>query len=196
MQVLFSSGQNPEEYKEGGSGTYPGAPGRCPFKNCKTQKKLKKHGYYQRYIKTPMYSGKIRIRRYKCTVCGRTISMLPSFCIPGFQYGAEVIIKMLLESFIKNSIDKVVTEWGGSLLSMTSRNITYYRARLRRNRRYIQYVLNQISPEFIELNKIPGDNDWVKRMLVKTGHLHPHVFNAEFHKITGKSFMHPQNIVA
>ena len=196
MQVLFNSEQKPGDYIKSGSGSYPGAPGRCPHKNCKTPKKLKKHGYYQRYLMTPTFCGKIRIRRYICSVCGRTVSMLPSFCISKFQFGTEVVVNILWESYNGESINKVSMKWGKIIETITRRNVAYYRARLRQNRKYIQYVLNQISPEYIELNQIPGDSEWTKRMLDEISPIQPHVFNAEFHNIADKSFMSPQNRVA
>ncbi|MBS4041410.1 MAG: hypothetical protein KGZ81_12525, partial [Flavobacteriales bacterium] len=70
------------------------------------------------------------------------------------------------------------------------------RKRIVENRQFIQYVLNLISPEFIFAGTIPENQKWVKTFLDKVHRLHPHVFLVDFSKITGKSFMTSQNIIA
>jgi len=122
--------------------------------------------------------------------------MLPSFCIPRFVYGVDIVLGMLIESFKNNVFMPVIRKWSEIISSITLRHLTYYRARLRKNRRFIQVVLNQISPEYVELNNIPGDNDWAKGMLLETDHLHPHVFNSDFHNKADKSFMSTHNMIA
>ena len=55
---------------------------KCPF--CGDH--LIKHGFYTRYIITKFDNTYIIfIRRYKCKHCNRTVSILPSFLLPGFQ---------------------------------------------------------------------------------------------------------------
>jgi len=197
MQKIFIEKQQAKNYKYPNNSLYPDAPEKCPFKKCMARKKLKKHGYYKRYIITKAYTIKIRIRRYKCKICGRTVSMLPSFCIPYYQYTADVIIDIVKDSYKYKSNSRTARKWKALINTITRRNITYYRARLRQNRKYIQYVLNQISPRYIELNQITGDNEWTKRMFDEIGVTYPsNVFNTEFHKISGQSFMSLQNIVA
>src|SRR5690606_21514550 len=48
--------------------------------------KLHKHGFYKRFYLDGLSFWRILIRRYCCTRCGTTISFLPSFCVPKFQY--------------------------------------------------------------------------------------------------------------
>ena len=177
-----------------GTYDYPEAPEKCPHKGCLIPKKMKKHGFYRRYLITLNFKGWIKVRRYKCTVCGKTVSMLPFFCIPRFTYSADIVLRMLKESYT-SSVRAVIKKWNNIISSLTRRHLTYYRARLRKNRRLIQFVLNQISPEYVELINIPGDSDWAKGMLLETSHLHPHVFNADFHNRAEKSFMSTHNMI-
>ena len=197
MQNIFLSKHRPEDYNEKeGSGEYPEAPKKCPYGDCGVNLKMKKHGFYQRYLYTLTFSGRIRIRRYKCGLCKRTLSMLPSFCLSGFSYGIEFIMTLLVQVITAGSIRKVVLEWCLRGAVITRRLINKYLSRLRGNRRMIQYGLNQLSPDNINLGRISGDTEWTRSFL---GGMRPHLspeFNAEFHKTTGKSFMSSHNMIS
>jgi len=197
MQNIFLSKQNPEDYvDEGGVGEYPGAPKKCPFKDCGVNLVMKKNGYYHRCLYTITFTGKIRIRRYKCPLCGRTLSMLPSFCLSGHSYGVEFIITLLQRVLTIGSIKRVVEEWRIKWAGTSRRLINKYLSRLRNNRGLIQYGINQMSPDNISLGRLPGDTEWTKSFLCG---IRPNLcpeLNADFHKITGKSFMSLQNRIA
>ena len=197
MQIVFLSKYEPKDYAEkDGAGGYPDAPCKCPHKNCGISLTMRKNGYYSRYLKTSTFSGRIRIRRYKCPKCGRTVSMLPSFCMAGFSYGVEMIINMARTAVEAGSIRKAVKEWAGCAEWVTRRHIALYLARIRGNRKLIQYGLNQISPDNANIGSIPGDTDWTKGFLLEIRHTLPPEFNAAFHKATGKSFMSPPKMIA
>jgi hypothetical protein len=190
MQNIFMTKQRPEDYiDKNGAGEYPAAPQKCPFKDCGVNLKMKKNGYYNRCLYTITFTGRIRIRRYKCPLCGKTISMLPSFCLAGFSYGVEFIVALLQQVMKLGSIKKAVTEWSSKEPGVSRRLISKYLARICNNRGLIQYGMNQISPDNISLGRPPGDTDWTKGFLDgMRPHLSPE-FNAKFHKCTGKSFM-------
>jgi hypothetical protein len=95
-----------------------------------------------------------------------------------------------------NSIRKAANHTSKLIKTMTRRHIALYLARLRKNRSLIQYGINQISPENINIGSLSGDTEWTKRFLFGLkAKLQPE-FNADFHKITGKSFMSVQNRIA
>lgn len=54
-----------------------------------------KHGFYKRFYLDGFSCRLILIRRYYCSRCGATISFLPSFCIPKFQYSLHFLWKVL-----------------------------------------------------------------------------------------------------
>ena len=194
MQFLFNTEEKPQAYAEG-NGKYPDAPQRCPQKDCKVPLKMKKHGYYKRYVLITDFSGIIRVRRYKCSVCWRTVSMLPSFCIPRLQYGAELIILALLTA-AEYSVKYVCAKWAGLVQSLTRRHIIFYRKRIIRNRSYIQLALNLMSPGSIELKQITGDSDWTREFLKVATEIKPPRFNSKYHALTGESFMSLHSNVA
>jgi transposase-like protein len=197
MQSIFLSKYRPEEYvdKEG-IGKYPDAPNKCSYGDCGINLKMKKHGFYSRFIRTITFTGWIRIRRYKCLKCGRTLSMLPSFCLAGFSYSVDFIIALLQYVINTGSINKTVREWFALGIEISRRLISKYLTRIRNNRRLIQYGINQLSPGNIELGRPPGDTEWTKSFL---SGMRPSLcpeFNANFQNITGKSFMSLHNKIA
>ena len=195
MQKIFNSVIIPQSY-ESKDAEYPKAPKKCPHKGCHIPKKMKKHGFYSRYLITTKFKGHIKVRRYRCSVCGRTVSFLPSFCIPRFAYGVEVVIGILKDLFRKGSVRSVMKKWNKVISTITRRHLTWYRKRLWGNRKFIQLILNEMSPEYVDFNNISGDIDWAKGVLLEIGQLHPHVFNADFHAIAEKSFMSLRNMIA
>lgn len=197
MQFLFNTEKAAQEFASKNSEVFPSAPDRCPFTDCSMSVKLKKHGYYSRYFISKAYSGIIYIRRYICPVCGRTVSMLPMFCLQGFEYSGIDIINILHEFYQGDiSLNKLIERIKADLPSIERRHLNYYRKRIVKNRQLIQYGLNLISPEFIFAGTIPENQKWVKIFLEKVHRLHPHVFLVDFSKITGKSFMTSQKRVA
>ena len=68
---------------------------RCPF--CQTEHKLHRHGFYERCVlllggESPV----IMVPRLFCPGAGRTLSLLPDFCVPRRQHGAVVLGYFLL----------------------------------------------------------------------------------------------------
>jgi hypothetical protein len=94
MQQIFYTAASPEEYwRLGKDFAFPDPPAVCPF--CRTGLPLKKHGFYRRNSIPGQLPRRILIRRYRCRFCGRTVSFLPGFCLPYFQYTLELIYQAL-----------------------------------------------------------------------------------------------------
>ena len=53
---------------------------------CQTNKPLKAHGFYRRTVVDKGCDRIIRIRRYLCRICRRTISLLPGFVLPFVRF--------------------------------------------------------------------------------------------------------------
>lgn len=69
-------------------------PDNCP--NCGQAGELVGHGSYRRRPCDPEHTFLIRVKRFLCNACHRTISLLPSFCLPHRHYLAETIQSVLL----------------------------------------------------------------------------------------------------
>lgn len=197
MQMPFYTNYSVEEFSNKNDKVFPSPPIKCPFKGCSLPVKLKRHGYYSRYLISKSFKGIIYIRRYICPVCGRTVSMLPMYCIQRFQYSCVDIINALYEFYQSGiPLSRLIEKLREDFYSIERRHINYYRKRVIDNRYLIQYGLNLISPEFIYSGSIPENQNWVRDFLEKINKLHPHVFLVEFSKHTEKSFMTLQNIIA
>ena len=176
---------------------FPSAPDRCPFKDCSMPVKLRKHGYYKRFFISKSFSGILYVRRYICPICGRTVSMLPVFCLQYFQYSALDILNILCELYLSGiPLNRLVKKIKQDFPFIERGTIDYYRKRIILNRKLIQYGLNLISPEFIFVGAIPENQDWVKTFLGIVLRLHPHVFLCDFSNITGKSFLTSEFMIA
>jgi hypothetical protein len=191
------SKQKPKDYEgKDGAGKYPDAPGKCPYGSCGIGLKMKKNGFYTRHLITITNTFLIRVRRYKCPKCGRTLSMLPSFCVAGFSYGVDFVFALLQYVTHKDSARKTVREWRSIAVNVSRRLIAKYLSRLRNNRLFIQYAINQISPDNISLGRLSGDTDWTKGFLLGIRPTLSPEFNADFHKTTGNSFMSLHNRIS
>jgi transposase-like protein len=197
MQNIFYTKKSIEDFSEKNEKLFPEAPQKCTYPDCTLPVKMKKHGYYKRFIISIVYTGYIQIRRYKCPVCGRTLSFLPIFCIPYYQYSAFDIIDMLTMLYRKDlPIKQLVVEYKKYFKTISRRHINYYKKRLITNRQLIQYGLNLMSPEFTCLGKIPENQAWVRNFLDKVEKMQTHIFLNNFFKETSTSFMTSQKRVA
>lgn len=197
MQILFKTEHSVQNFSYRNSKLFPDAPKICPFKDCLIKVKLRKHGYYQRFFINKTFTGILFIRRYICPICGRTVSFMPLFCIPRFQYSGEDIIDLLYRVYhLGISLSGLIKEFKNIIPSITRRHLNYYRRRIGDNRKFIQYALNIMSPEFILTGSIPETPQWIKSFLEKVQSLQPLAFFENFFNTTGKTFLTSQNIIA
>jgi len=111
MQNIFLSDSKPEAYQKANGDLFPDAPIRCIFEDCRMPARMKKHGFYKRYVIAYNFSGYIYIRRYICPCCGRTVSFLPSFLVPYFQYALPYILAFLNGYFKRRQSLRKYVEW-------------------------------------------------------------------------------------
>jgi hypothetical protein len=57
---------------------------------------LTAHGFYTRTLVDVEFDGSIRVRRYLCRCCKRTVSLLPEFALPYLRFGITVIALFLI----------------------------------------------------------------------------------------------------
>lgn len=69
-------------------------PTHCP--QCQAKHRLLAHGFYTRTLIDSAFDGVIRVRRYLCQTCRRTISLLPEFALPYLRSSVAVIALFLL----------------------------------------------------------------------------------------------------
>ena len=77
-----------------------GRPSSCP--QCRSQERLTAHGFYSRTIVDEAFDGLIRIRRYLCQACLRTVSLLPEWALPFMRFSIPVIAKTVKARLMEN----------------------------------------------------------------------------------------------
>lgn len=66
----------------------------CPF--CAEKHRLRLHGHYHRFvIVEDGRTARLPVRRLLCVHTGRTVSLLPDFCIPRRQHGPAILATFL-----------------------------------------------------------------------------------------------------
>jgi hypothetical protein len=71
----------------------------CPF--CPYHRRLRRHGFYYRNVICFFAFYRLPVQRYLCPRCRRTISALPSFLVPYFQYSLSIIVFCLWCTLVK-----------------------------------------------------------------------------------------------
>jgi len=74
-------------------------PDHCP--QCQTQHSLIAHGFYSRTLVDTAFDQSIRVRRYLCRSCKRTVSLLPQFALPYLRFGITVIALFLIARLLR-----------------------------------------------------------------------------------------------
>lgn len=123
---------------------------KAPFMRCHKCGKLvkfKKHGFYERYFLCSIFNGRIIIRRYRCPVCGVTISMIPSFCLPGYTHGLEHVFEYIYSAFYRRgTLNACIQELNTEFNLHISRQLLYhYRKRFMANITLIKIGIRQLK---------------------------------------------------
>jgi Domain of unknown function (DUF6431) len=93
MQILHPFAGSVQQYTEQLADPDGYRPGHCP--QCHTKHPLTAHGFYTRTLIDAAFDGVIRVRRYLCNACQRTVSLLPEFILP-FLRGSLTVIALFL----------------------------------------------------------------------------------------------------
>ena len=94
MQILHPFAGSVQQYNEQISNPDSYRPGSCP--QCQDKHPLTAHGFYTRTLIDTAFDGVIRVRRYLCQVCQRTVSLLPEFVLPYLRSSLTVIALFLI----------------------------------------------------------------------------------------------------
>ena len=84
MQILHPLACSIQQYCEAIADPGRYRPDHCL--QCEAQQPLAGGGFYQRTLVDVAFDGVIRVRRYLCGLCKRTVSLLPEFALPGAKY--------------------------------------------------------------------------------------------------------------
>lgn len=99
MQILHRFSGSIQQYAEEISDPHRYRPGSCP--QCHASCPLTAHGFYCRTLVDVDFDGSIRVRRYLCRLCQRTVSLLPEFALPYLRFSISVIGLFLAARLLK-----------------------------------------------------------------------------------------------
>lgn len=94
MQILHPFAGSVQQYNEQLSNPEAHRPNHCP--QCQDKHPLTAHGFYTRTLIDTTFDGIIRVRRYLCHACRRTVSLLPEFVLPYLRSSVPVIALFLM----------------------------------------------------------------------------------------------------
>jgi len=99
MQILHPFAGSIQQYFEEISDPDRYRPDHCP--QCDARQSLTGHGFYSRMLVDVAFDGLIRVRRYLCRLCKRTLSLLPEFALPWLRFSISVIALFLVARLVK-----------------------------------------------------------------------------------------------
>jgi transposase-like protein len=99
MQILHPFSGSIQQYQQELSDADRYRPHQCP--QCEAKRPLTAHGFYQRTLEDVDFDGIIRVRRYLCQCCRRTVSLLPEFALPYLRASIVVIALFLIARFLQ-----------------------------------------------------------------------------------------------
>lgn len=99
MQILHPFFGSIQQYSKELSDPDRYRPDHCP--QCQADHPLTAHGFYTRTLVDLAFDGTIRVRRYLCRCCRRTVSLLPEFALPWLRFSLTVISLFLVARLLQ-----------------------------------------------------------------------------------------------
>jgi len=99
MQILHPFTGSVQQYLDQLADPDEHRPAHCP--QCQAKHPLTAHGFYTRTIIDAAFDGLIRVRRYLCATCRRTVSLLPEFALPYLRSSVTAIALFLIARLLQ-----------------------------------------------------------------------------------------------
>jgi len=99
MQMLHPSHGSIQQYLQEISDPNRYRPDNCP--QCQARCPLIAHGFYCRSLVDMAFDDTIRVRRYLCRLCKRTVSLLPEFALPYLRFSLSMISLFLVARLLQ-----------------------------------------------------------------------------------------------
>jgi Domain of unknown function (DUF6431) len=192
MQILHPFVGSIQEYSEAISDPDRYRPDHCP--QCQAKQPLTGHGFYCRTLVDLCFDGVIRVRRYLCLLCKRTVSLLPEFALPWLRFSLTVISLFLVAHLLRG------LTLAAAALAASQRAMPYQRGQfwIRRFRRQAEHLCAALA----ELAAPPTATTFVSRaltMLESVGWIAAHRFllaHLRTHLLGWPAFLSPDGRVA
>lgn len=192
MQILHPFVGSIQQYSEAISDLDRYRPDHCP--QCQAKQPLTGHGFYCRTLVDLGFDGVIRVRRYLCLLCKRTVSLLPEFALPWLRFSLTVISLFLVAHLLCG------LTLAAAALAASQPAMPYQRGQfwIRRFRRRAEHLCGALA----ELAAPPTATTFVARaltMLESIGWIAAHRFlfaDLRMHLLGWPAFLAPDGRVA
>lgn len=192
MQILHPFVGSIQEYSAAISDPDRYRPDHCP--QCQAKQPLTGHGFYCRTLVDLGFDGVIRVRRYLCLLCKRTVSLLPEFALPWLRFSLTVISLFLVAHLLRG------LTLAAAALAASQKAMPYQRGQfwIRRFRRQAELLCAALT----ELAAPPTATTFVSRaltMLESIGWSAAHRFllaDLRVHLLGWPAFLAPDGRVA
>lgn len=187
MQILHRFAGSIQRYSEELSDPDRYRPDHCP--QCEAHHPLRAHGFYRRTLVDIAFDGTIRIRRYLCCCCKRTVSLLPEFALPYLRFGIVVIALFLVARLLLGLTLKAAAE-SAKVAAMPYQRGQFWVRRFRKQ-------AEKVCAALAALMAPPGAPDFTSRalqMLESTGWVAAHRFlfaDLRIHLLGWPAFLAP-----
>ena len=101
MQILHPFTGSIQQYAEEIADPDRYRPIQCP--QCQAPHSLTAHGFYSRTLVDAGFDGSIRVRRYLCRSCKRTVSLLPEFALPYLRFSVSILSLFLAARLLQGA---------------------------------------------------------------------------------------------
>ena len=152
--IVAGFGSDVERYsREFAQLSYP-RPTTCP--HCDSPDRLIGHGSYPRSAVDHLQKAiPIRVRRFRCATCQKTVSLLPSFCLPWRHYQTATIQAVLDWRFVAQASWKTLQkQFSSAGLPVFSTLRAWARTYARESRPFLQRLLQQLARWQLGLGKL------------------------------------------
>ncbi len=99
MQILHPFHGSIQQYAEEISDPGRYRPADCP--QCQARHPLIAHGFYRRTLVEVGFDGLLRVRRYLCHFCKRTVSLLPELALPYLRFSLSLMRLFLVARLLE-----------------------------------------------------------------------------------------------
>lgn len=108
MQMVHPFLGSIQEYMEQCEESDRYRPASCP--QCDSKQRLATHGFYRRSVVDVEWEGVIRVRRYLCRACRRTVSLLPEFVLPYLRFTIRMMGMFLRARLVEGQTLRAAAE--------------------------------------------------------------------------------------
>jgi hypothetical protein len=135
IQRYFDEIADPDRYR----------PDHCP--QCGAKHPLTGHGFYRRTLVDAAFDGVIRVRRYLCCFCKRTVSLLPDFVLPWLRFSISVIA-LFLAARLLNGFTLVAAAQAAAQTMMSYQRGQFWIRRFQKQAPALSLALVPLAPGY------------------------------------------------